>query len=234
MYLAISVRADVLDAITHELRGTEALSGVIEDLAYWEAAARKRFAGSSTDTGSPVDCTMTEPQTQVAVCVPNRPIEMLRESMQPGETLDGLVTALLITEVRHRRTWLHWPVFCADEPIMTDDATSSTTSSITTTPALRRPQEVTSCTRSPQMSAPTFSTSSTRPWRHGRIAARSWQRSSISKMRSATRAYYDRKRAQGKKHNQALIALARRRCNVLFAMLRDGAYFHTPMEVAAA
>lgn len=35
------------------------------------------------------------------------------------------------------------------------------------------------------------------------------------------RAYYDRKRAQGKKHNAALICLARRRCDVLFATLRD-------------
>ena len=40
-----------------------------------------------------------------------------------------------------------------------------------------------------------------------------------------SRAYYDRKRAEGKKHNQAVIALARRRCNVLFAMLRDGALY---------
>lgn len=37
----------------------------------------------------------------------------------------------------------------------------------------------------------------------------------------ASRAYYDRKRAEGKKHNAALICLARRRCDVLFAMLRD-------------
>lgn len=36
-----------------------------------------------------------------------------------------------------------------------------------------------------------------------------------------SRAYYDRKRAEHKTHNQALLALARRRCNVLFAMLRD-------------
>ena len=39
-----------------------------------------------------------------------------------------------------------------------------------------------------------------------------------------TRAYYDRKRAEGKRHNQAIIALARRRCDVLFAMLRDGTH----------
>jgi transposase len=37
-----------------------------------------------------------------------------------------------------------------------------------------------------------------------------------------SRAYYDRKRAAGKRHNAALICLARRRVDVLFAMLRDG------------
>jgi transposase len=41
----------------------------------------------------------------------------------------------------------------------------------------------------------------------------------------ASRAYYDRKRAAGKRHNAALICLARRRANVLFAMLRDGTVY---------
>lgn len=36
-----------------------------------------------------------------------------------------------------------------------------------------------------------------------------------------SRAFYDRKRTEGKRHHQALIALARRRINVLWAMLRD-------------
>ena len=36
-----------------------------------------------------------------------------------------------------------------------------------------------------------------------------------------SKAYYTRKINQGKRHNQALIALARRRCDVLFAMMRD-------------
>jgi len=40
-----------------------------------------------------------------------------------------------------------------------------------------------------------------------------------------SRAFYDRKRAEGKRHIQALIALARRRVNVLWAMLRDGTTF---------
>jgi transposase len=42
----------------------------------------------------------------------------------------------------------------------------------------------------------------------------------------ASRTYYDRKRAQGKRHNAALICLARRRVDVLFAMLKN----RTPYE----
>ncbi len=48
-----------------------------------------------------------------------------------------------------------------------------------------------------------------------------------------SRAYYDRKRAEGKRHNQALIALARRRCDVLFAMLRDGTLYDAPRPETA-
>ena len=44
----------------------------------------------------------------------------------------------------------------------------------------------------------------------------------------ASRAFYDRKRGEGKKHHQAVIALARRRVNVLWAMLRDGRRFEPP------
>ncbi|WP_432021475.1 IS110 family transposase [Streptomyces sp. 1222.5] len=36
-----------------------------------------------------------------------------------------------------------------------------------------------------------------------------------------SRRFYDRKRSEGKRHHQALVALARRRVNVLYAMLRD-------------
>jgi transposase len=37
----------------------------------------------------------------------------------------------------------------------------------------------------------------------------------------ASRAFYDRKIAEGKRHNAALICLARRRCDVILAMLRN-------------
>ncbi len=40
-----------------------------------------------------------------------------------------------------------------------------------------------------------------------------------------SKAYYDRKRAEGKHHNTAVICLARRRCNVIFAMLQHSTYY---------
>ncbi|RKS76168.1 transposase IS116/IS110/IS902 family protein [Actinomadura pelletieri DSM 43383] len=47
----------------------------------------------------------------------------------------------------------------------------------------------------------------------------------------ASRAYYRKKREQGKRHNAALICLARRRCDVLFAMLRDGTLYQPQTPV---
>jgi transposase len=43
-------------------------------------------------------------------------------------------------------------------------------------------------------------------------------------------AFYDRKRAEGKKHNAALICLARRRCDVILAMLRNHQHYLTPNQ----
>jgi transposase len=48
-----------------------------------------------------------------------------------------------------------------------------------------------------------------------------------------SRAYYDRKRAEGKKHNATLICLARRRCDFLFAMLRNRTHYQHPTPQAA-
>jgi transposase len=49
-----------------------------------------------------------------------------------------------------------------------------------------------------------------------------------------SRSYYDRKRAQGKRHNQAVLCLARRRVDVLHAMLSHGTLYRTPAPPAAA
>jgi len=48
-----------------------------------------------------------------------------------------------------------------------------------------------------------------------------------------SRTYYARKRAQGKKHNAALICLARRRVDVLHAMLRNGTLYQAKTPTAA-
>jgi transposase len=58
---------------------------------------------------------------------------------------------------------------------------------------------------------------------------RVFYQSAFASLRSSpeSRAFYDRKRAEGKRHTQALIALARRRVNVLWAMLRDGTTFES-------
>ncbi|MBS1836356.1 MAG: IS110 family transposase [Actinobacteria bacterium] len=47
-----------------------------------------------------------------------------------------------------------------------------------------------------------------------------------------SRAFYDRKRAEGKRHNAALICLARRRCDVIHAMLRTGEHYLTSGQLA--
>ena len=62
-----------------------------------------------------------------------------------------------------------------------------------------------------------------------KVLKRVFYQSAFASLRSApeSRVFYDRKRAEGKRHTQALIALARRRVNVVWAMLRDGTTFET-------
>ena len=53
---------------------------------------------------------------------------------------------------------------------------------------------------------------------------------------SHARTYYERKRAEGKKHNAALTCLARRRCDVILAMLTRGKPYNaraTNLPIAA-
>ncbi|MER7001417.1 IS110 family transposase [Streptomyces sp. NPDC000410] len=76
-----------------------------------------------------------------------------------------------------------------------------------------------------------------RPRRFHRGLLNAMYLSALSSLKScpASKTYYARKRAEGKGHKQALLALARRRLNVLWAMIRDGAcYQATPPVTAAA
>jgi transposase len=48
-----------------------------------------------------------------------------------------------------------------------------------------------------------------------------------------SRAYYDRKRGEGKRHNAALICLARRRTDVLYAMIKTATNYQIRLPEAA-
>jgi transposase len=76
-----------------------------------------------------------------------------------------------------------------------------------------------------------------RPQRYHRGLNRVFYTSALISIRCnpQSRSFYDRKRAEGKHHTQAVLALARRRVNVLWALLRDGrCYQPTPPVTAAA
>lgn len=51
-----------------------------------------------------------------------------------------------------------------------------------------------------------------------------------------SRTYYDKQRARGKTHTQALLRLVRQRISVLFAMLRNGTFYEsqTPKDIELA
>ncbi|WP_438290370.1 IS110 family transposase [Streptomyces sp. HUAS TT7] len=76
-----------------------------------------------------------------------------------------------------------------------------------------------------------------RPQRYNRRLQRVLYTSALFSIRRSeeSRRFYDRKRAEGKRHTQAVLALARRRVNVLWALLRDGrCYELTPPTASAA
>ncbi|MFC1407652.1 MULTISPECIES: IS110 family transposase [Streptacidiphilus] len=75
-----------------------------------------------------------------------------------------------------------------------------------------------------------------RPKRYHRGLQRVFYTSALISIRSCdeSRRYYERKRAEGKRHTQAVLALARRRVNVLWALIRDGQCFQGGLPVTAA
>jgi transposase len=76
-----------------------------------------------------------------------------------------------------------------------------------------------------------------RPTRYSRPLQRVFSTSALLSVQSCpeSRQFYDRKRAEGKHHTQAVLALARRRVNVLWALLRDDRLYQaTPPLKAAA
>lgn len=75
-----------------------------------------------------------------------------------------------------------------------------------------------------------------RPRRYHRGLLRAMYLSALASLKScaASKAYYQRKRGEGKGHKQALLALARRRINVLWAMIRDRECYQASLSVPVA
>lgn len=115
--LQLDVRRDVLAAFTSVVLPWESLGSVVEDLAFCEAQARFR----DTTRSPSMDCAMSGDLASFVVDITAGPMRLLRDAVQPGETLSGLVTALMIGEVRYRRTTLLPYVESADEPVMPAD-----------------------------------------------------------------------------------------------------------------
>ncbi len=75
-----------------------------------------------------------------------------------------------------------------------------------------------------------------RPRRYHRGLQRVFYTSALISIRSCddSRRFYERKRSEGKRHTQAVLALARRRVNVLWALIRDGQYYQSNLRFTSA
>ncbi|MFE6946606.1 IS110 family RNA-guided transposase [Streptomyces chartreusis] len=75
-----------------------------------------------------------------------------------------------------------------------------------------------------------------RPQRYNRRLQRVFYIAALFSIRHCdeSRQFYHRKRAEGKRHTQAVLALARRRVNVLWALLRDGRCYEPVPPVGLA
>jgi transposase len=74
-----------------------------------------------------------------------------------------------------------------------------------------------------------------RPRRYDRRLLRTFYLAANNSIKSCpeSRTYYDRKRTEGKRHSQAVLCLARRRLNVLWAMQRDNTSYQPEIPRAA-
>lgn len=75
-----------------------------------------------------------------------------------------------------------------------------------------------------------------RPRRYHRGPQCVFYTSALISIRSCddSRRFYERKRSEGKRHTQAVLALARRRVNVLWALIRDGQYNQSNLRFTSA
>jgi transposase len=144
--------------------------------------------------------------------------------------LDALISEKVI-EHRHARTLLSMPGF---GPVLAAEFLGATGGDLTVFQTADRFAGVVGLAPAPRDSG-RMSGNHHRPRRYDRRLLRVFYLSGLSALKScpASRAYYDRKRLEGKTHIQAMLSLARRRLNVLWAMLRDGTTYRPALPRAA-
>lgn len=143
--------------------------------------------------------------------------------------LDALIGAK-VREHRHTQVLLSMPGF---GPVLAAEFLGATGGDLTVFQSADRFAGVVGLAPAPRDSGK-ISGNHHRPRRYDRRLLRVFYLSSLSALKScpASRGYYDRKRVEGKSHIQAMLSLARRRLNVLWAMLRDGASYTPPSGAA--
>lgn len=141
--------------------------------------------------------------------------------------LDALISET-VTEHRHTQVLLSMPGF---GPVLAAEFLGATGGDLTVYETADRFAGVAGLAPAPRDSG-RISGNHHRPRRYDRRLLRVFYLSGLSALKScpASRTYYDRKRTEGKTHIQAMLSLARRRLNVLWAMLRDGTTY-TPVPV---
>ena len=144
--------------------------------------------------------------------------------------LDAMITEK-VTEHRHTEVLLSMPGF---GPVLAAEFLGATGGDLTVFQTADRFAGVVGLAPAPRDSG-RISGNHHRPRRYDRRLLRVFYLSGLSALKScpASRGYYDRKRVEGKSHIQAMLSLARRRLNVLWAMLRDGTNY-TPTVARAA
>lgn len=136
--------------------------------------------------------------------------------------LDALIGEK-VTEHQHTQVLLSMPGF---GPVLAAEFLGATGGDLTVFQSADRFAGVVGLAPAPRDSG-RISGNHHRPRRYDRRLLRVFYLSGLSALKScpASRRYYDRKRVEGKTHVQAMLSLARRRLNVLWAMLRDGATY---------
>ena len=145
--------------------------------------------------------------------------------------LDALISEK-ITEHQHTEVLLSMPGF---GPVLVAEFLGATGGDLTVFQSADRFAGVVGLAPAPRDSGK-ISGNHHRPRRYDRRLLRVFYLSSLSALKScpASRGYYDRKRLEGKSHIQATLSLARRRLNVIWAMLRDGTtYTSVPAATSA-